>query len=442
MTTRVPPVASAGADAEPSRRHVLWLGFPGYGHVKATFGMVEELVRRGHRVTYVVADRFAEQAAGTGARVVTYTSVFPASIDPAETATTMLLAFLRESFAPLETTLAAVAGDPPHLVVHDVLASETATAVSRLHGVPTVRTYAGFGSNEHVPQNGTEHDPARAPVDLADVRLRDLGEELTARVTAAGVADLFAAGPPGGDEAAASISFVVREFQIRGETFGDDYLFAGPCLRAADFAGAWSPPPGSPPLLLVSLGTSANRRPGFFRQCAEAFAGTPWHVVMTLGGGVDPASLGPLPPNVEAHAWVPHLAVLEHADAFVCQGGTGSLMEAFHQGVPVVVVPQQQDQWAIAQQVADLGLGLSVRPDELDGRTLSAAVEAVAADAGVRRRVAELSVRVRAAPGAGAVADRLEAVMAEAAEAAARPTGVAGPEDVPAGGAGQVPEPA
>ncbi|MDQ1025056.1 MGT family glycosyltransferase [Streptomyces umbrinus] len=424
MSLRRPPVTltDAGPVGERPGQHVLWLGFPAYGHIKATLGMVEELLRRGHRVTYVVADRLAGHVAGTGARVVPYASVFPESIAATETATTMLLAFLRESFAPLEAALGAAAADPPQLVVHDALASDTAAAVSRRHHVPTVRTYAGFGTNEHVPQNGTEADPAHAPADPDDPRLRDLAGQLTARVEAAGVADQFAGGLASGDDAAVNISFVVREFQMRGETFGDDYLFAGPCLRAADFTGPWSPPPGAPPVLLVSLGTSVNRRPDFFRSCAESFAGTPWHVVMTLGNGVDPSDLGTLPPNVEAHAWLPHLAVLEHATAFVCQGGTGSLMEAFHQGVPVVVVPQQPDQGAIAQQVVDLGVGRSVSPGDLDAHTLRSAVEAIAADAEIRCRVEELSRSVRTAPGAAAVADRLEAIMAGAgADAEQRP---------------------
>lgn len=402
-----------------SGRHVLWLGFPAYGHLKATLGMTEELVRRGHRVTYVVSERYAATVADTGARVVTYPSVFPQTITSEESATTMLLAFLRESFAPLEAALDAAAADPPDLVVHDALASDTAAAVSRRHGVPLVRTYAGFGTNAQVPQNGTEDDPSRAPVDPDDPRLRDLAAELTARVEAADVAPLFADRPADGDDAVLNLSFVVREFQMKGDTFGDDYLFAGPCLRAADFDGAWEPPAGDPPLLLVSLGTSVNRRPDFFRRCAEAFAGTPWHVVMTLGRGTDPADLGPLPPNVEARSWIPHLKVLAHATAFVCQGGTGSLMEAFHQGVPAVVVPQQQDQNATARQVVDLGLGRALDPADLDGETLRAAVEAIAGDPATRRRVEALSRHVRTAPGAVAVADRLEAVMAARTTAAA-----------------------
>jgi len=393
------------------RRHVLWLGFPAYGHIKATLGMVEELVARGHRVTYLVADRLASRVAETGARVVPYRSLFPESIPATVTATTMAVEFLRESFAPMETALDLAAADPPDLVVHDALASDTAAVVSRRHGIPVVRMYAGFGTNAHVPQNGTEPNPHDAPVDPDDARLRDLGAMLKARIEVSGVAELFADGLASGDDAVLNISFVTRAFQIRGDTFGEDYLFAGPCLRPADFAGEWAPPPGAGPVLLVTLGTSANRRPDFFRTVAASFARTPWHVVMTLGRGVDPAVVGPLPPNVEAHPWVPHLTVLEHASAFVCQGGTGSLMEAFYQGVPVVVVPQQWDQHAIARQVVDLGVGRTIHPADLDAETLRAAVEAIAGDARIRGRVRWLRHATRTAPGAAGVAEHFESIM-------------------------------
>ncbi|MDQ1025083.1 hypothetical protein QF035_002665 [Streptomyces umbrinus] len=47
---------------------------------------------------------------------------------------------------------------------------ETATTVSRRRQVSAVRTYAGFGTNAQVPQNGTEADPAHAPVERDDTR--------------------------------------------------------------------------------------------------------------------------------------------------------------------------------------------------------------------------------------------------------------------------------
>lgn len=74
------PRSEVRVSEAPVSRHILWFGFPAYSHLKASLGMVEELIRRGHRVTYVVADRLADRVAETGARVVPYSSVFPASL--------------------------------------------------------------------------------------------------------------------------------------------------------------------------------------------------------------------------------------------------------------------------------------------------------------------------------------------------------------------------
>jgi UDP:flavonoid glycosyltransferase YjiC (YdhE family) len=62
-------------------------------------------------------------------------------------------------------------------------------------------------------------------------------------------------------------------------------------------------------------------------------------------GGVDPAALGPIPPNVEVHAHVPQLAVLRRARVFVTPAGMGSTMESLYFGVPMVAVPQMAEQW-------------------------------------------------------------------------------------------------
>lgn len=393
-------------------KHILWLSFPSIGHIKQTLGVVEELGRRGHRVTYSVADRLAGRVEDTGARLLPYRSVFPESIDSTEGVEDMTLEFIRESFAPLESALELTAGDPPDLIVHDALGSDTAAILSRMFEVPTARIYAGFGTNEQVPLNGTETGPDDEPFDQDFQALAELGDLLTRRIAELGVAEFAGEGLASGDEAVLNISHVTREFQIKGETFDDDYAFVGPCLRESDFAGTWAPPAGAPPTLLISLGTTVNLRPEFFRTCARAFAGLPWHVVMTLGRNADPGELGELPPNVEVHQWVPHLAVLEHAAAFVCQGGTGSLMEAFYSGVPVVVVPQQSDQHAIARQVADLGIGLALDPAKFTAEALVAAVTGVAASAAIRQRAVEMGRHVRAAGGAATAADRLEACLA------------------------------
>jgi UDP:flavonoid glycosyltransferase YjiC (YdhE family) len=48
----------------------LFLPVPAHGHVNPSLAVAAELGRRGHQVTYVVAEEFREAVARTGADVV------------------------------------------------------------------------------------------------------------------------------------------------------------------------------------------------------------------------------------------------------------------------------------------------------------------------------------------------------------------------------------
>lgn len=136
-----------------------------------------------------------------------------------------------------------------------------------------------------------------------------------------------------------NLVFLPREFQLQADQFDDRHTLVGPCLPPAPPGPSEAAPPGDDPLVLVSLGTTFNHQTEFFRRCAQAFAGTPWRVVITVGtGGTDPADLEPLPPNVRVVRWAPHAALLAEAAAFVCHAGMGSMMESLARGTPVVLV--------------------------------------------------------------------------------------------------------
>jgi MGT family glycosyltransferase len=383
------------------------VSFPGYGHIRPALGVVEELVRRGHRVTYLAAPRFAELAAGAGAEVVTYPSVFPEPAPPDVVRVT--IEFIRESFAPLKPALARFDADVPDLFVHDALSSDTAAILGRKYGgVPKVRLFPGFGGNEHVPLNGSQARPRTQPPAPDHPELAALGGELGTLLRSLDVEKYAQDGLASGNDAEHNLVFVPAAFQPSADKFDERFVFAGPCLREKDLDAEWSPGDQDAPVVLVSLGTSAPRSPEFFRTCAKAFAGQSWRVVMTLGSSVDPARLGELPPNVTAHRWLPHLAVLRHAKVLVCQAGTGSVMEALYRGVPLVVIPRSPDSFAIAERVVELGLGRALDAGALTPAALNAMVREVAADRGILAKVTEFGKAVRACGGVRLAADVLE----------------------------------
>ncbi len=205
-----------------------------------------------------------------------------------------------------------------------------------------------------------------------------------------------------------SLVFIPREFQIAGNSFAEDVHFIGPSMpRRARRSASWTPPHDDAQVLLVSLGTAFNNRPEFFASCAEAFADSRFHVVLSLGTHIDPADIGTLPHNIEAHQTVPQLDVLRHATAFITHAGMGSTMEALYYKVPTIAVPQVREQSVNAARLESLGLGVQLpSPTPGDLRTVT---EKVAADTVIRSGLAEMKEAINRAGGTTAGTGIIEA---------------------------------
>ncbi|MGW7352572.1 macrolide family glycosyltransferase [Streptomyces sp. NPDC054784] len=397
--------------------HLAIFVVPGYGHVGPTIELTRELVGRGHRVTYVIDEGYADVVAEAGARTVTYRSIrgqLPGqkSLEGAHMAS-LFADFIQdgaETVLPLAES--ALADDRPDLILYDFGSFPSARMLSRKWSVPTVQLFPQIASNEHFSLFGGPD----AAIQTDESAMAEFGRgyaALLAMANANGVTEadmpVFAAGF---DER--NLVFLTRAFQPKGETFDERFAFVGPCF-AAD-AGkaddAWQPPSSSDAkVLLASMGTESNEQAEFFRSFSDSFKDDEWHVVMTLGKGADPAALG-LADHIEAHSFLPHPQVLPHASVLVTHGGPGSVTEALHYGTPMVVVPQTPETRFNAQRLTELGLGTTVLPEELTGDTLRAAVDKLAADTQVRENVARVGQESREAGGAVRAADVLEGWIA------------------------------
>lgn len=406
------------ADDAPVSRHIAVFSFPAYAHVAPVLPVVAELVRRGHRVTFAVVDEFAGKVAATGAEVLPYTSTFPWATGLGDTASDgyalrAMLAFMGEGLAPLDAAMKRFADDPPDLVIHDLAASETARLIARKFLVPTVQSCPEFASNEHFRLNEAQAETdSAAPPDLTDPALTAFVEDTQRLLARHDLSDVDT-GEPG-----YHLVYLPKAFQIRGETFGDRFAFIGPSFDRTAPPGEWTPPADGLPIVLISLGTSRSREQvGFFRKCVRAFTGQPWHVVLTLGRWVDPAELGPLPDNIEAHPFVAHAALLPHTRVFVTHGGLGSTMEALHYGVPMVMTPSQSDQVVTAARVEELDLGRVVSRTGVTEDELLEVVTSTAADPVVAERVRWMRGEVERAGGETRAADAVESWLGAKVEA-------------------------
>ncbi|XVQ06673.1 macrolide family glycosyltransferase [Spirillospora sp. CA-255316] len=388
--------------------HILVLDIPSNGHVLPKVALVDELVRRGHRVTYVVAERLADRVRRFGAQVVTYPSLDPldslADDDPAAATR----AFFRENLAILDAAREHFGDDRPDAVAYDEAAFQAGRILAWTWRLPPVLLSPSVVSNEHYDY--LDHMERLVP----GHRLVDPVEEIARALDGFGLGDrvqdlLWSARRV--EEF--TIVFVPPRFQPAHETFDPDrVVFVGPSVERRDFLGTWEPPATGSRVVLVSLGSVRNGDTGFFETVIGAFAGRPWHAVVSVGDALDDAAfqrLAGLAPNVEVHRWISNVGVLEHADAFVTHGGSGSLLEAWHTATPVVVVPPAPDFLPYAERTVELGAGRVIKPSELDASRLLTEVEELVSDAAVRERMRELREHTRGAGGARRAADALEA---------------------------------
>jgi UDP:flavonoid glycosyltransferase YjiC (YdhE family) len=161
----------------------------------------------------------------------------------------------------------------------------------------------------------------------------------------------------------------------------------------------------------VTLGTTWNLDTELFRTLVDALETLPLAIVVTLGAGGDPASLGPRPGNVHIHRFIPQEEVLPFCRAVVHHGGSGSMLGAFAHGLPQLVIPQGADQFSNASRVAAVGAGLTLLPDQVSRGTVRPAVERLLAEPGFGAAARRVRDELDALPGPDRAVDRLEELV-------------------------------
>ena len=173
----------------------------------------------------------------------------------------------------------------------------------------------------------------------------------------------------------------------------------------------WSRLDRSRPLVYVSMGTLQNGILRTFRIIAEACAGSDLQLVITLGGGQDPALLGDLPGDPIVVGYAPQLELIRLASLTISHGGLNTTIESLAQGVPVVVLPVTYDQPGVGVRVECSGVGWSIPVGRLTVARLRDAVRTVLADPTFRERASQLRSKIHAADGLSRAAEVIESSL-------------------------------
>ncbi|WP_078882781.1 macrolide family glycosyltransferase [Streptomyces albus] len=385
------------------RAHIAMIGTPDPGHIIPTLDVVHELVARGHRVTSANESAVSHLVTVTGAEFVPCTRHLPETVGEwSQDPVAALDVILEGNIQALPQLRAVYDEDPADLYLYDA-GSYVGRALAEAQGKPCVHLSPAIVGEQYV--QGAAAGSVRLPG--ADEYHARFAKWLAGSGATTTDVDEFAGRPP------RTVGLITKVLQPGLDRFDpDEVTIVGPCLRGREGQGSWTRPDGAEKVLLISFGSSFTQQPEFYRQCVAAFGDLPgWHVVLSIGTYVDPAELGAVPANIEVHPWVPQMAVLEQADAFVTHAGTGGCAEALYHAVPMVAVPQGADHFNNAERLAGLGVARRIGMADVTAETLREAVAAIVADPEVPGRLERLRAEVRAEAGARQAADIIEEML-------------------------------
>ncbi|GHJ41038.1 macrolide-inactivating glycosyltransferase [Streptomyces sp. TS71-3] len=389
--------------------HIAMFSIAAHGHVNPSLPVIRELVARGNRVSYAIPPSFAHKVAEAGAQPVVWHSVLPTDDDPDDWGTELIdhiEPFLADALQALPQLTEAFRDDRPDLVLYDITAYP-ARVLAHRWGVPIVQL-----SPNMVAWEGYEEEVGKPLFEpLKQTPRGKAFYDTFGRWLAENGVDIDVEHFMGRPDRC--LVLIPKALQPNADRVDRSvYTFVGSCEDRGAVQDDWQRPADAEKVLLVSLGSTFTKQPGFYRECIKAFGTLPgWHTVMSIGRHVDPAELGEIPPGVEVHPWVPQRAVLREADAFVTHAGAGGCQEGLGSGTPMVAVPQAVDQFGNADILQGLGVARHLPKEEATADRLREAVLDLVGDPEVALRLAEIREGMADEGGTTRAADLIEAQL-------------------------------
>ncbi len=382
---------------------IVFFCIPAQGHTNPTLGVVRELVGRGHQVLYYSYNSMREKIEEVGATFVSCDEYDCEQKLTQKDATRIGKDLAFSTKILVDTTLALddkVCADMeklrPDCIVADSMATWGKAAAIKL-GIPFVSSTTTFAFNQYsakIMKRGIGELFgmlfSMPKVNKEIKRLQDKGYPVKS------ILDLMQ-----NDDNTNTIVYTSPEFQPCSETFSDKYAFVGPSIRPAKGEIRKK----KDKLVYISMGTVNNDLMTLYQNCIAALTGTEYQVILSVGQLVSADKFANLPENISVETHVDQIAVLQKADVFLSHCGMNSVNESLYFGVPLIMMPQTQEQGGVAERVRQLGAGLKL--EKTDVSSIAAAVDKVLADSSYRENAAQIADGFRRCSGAKGAADKI-----------------------------------
>ncbi|MBR2402104.1 MAG: hypothetical protein IKB01_04925 [Lachnospiraceae bacterium] len=358
---------------------ILFINLPYHGHVVPTIGLVQELLKQGCEVTYLMPFGWEDKVTESGATFAGYENHRQLSEQ------------IKNAYDAAEKII-----DDFDMVIYEQFFF-LGKHLAEKHGKPVVRIFTAPATNKKLM---TEYISSGGPLGIFKWKwvtrefTKDIVKGRGITLKSDNWLDEIIENPP-------ELSFVytLREYQPYVEEFSEEHFeFLGPSVYARnaepiDFAKA------DRPVIYISLGTIIKGDTAFFQNCIEAFRGENVDAIISVGQKFDVSKLKNVPDNIHIYSSVPQVEVLGYADVFVTHGGMNSVSESLVKGTPMVVIPFVSDQPVNARRIEELGLGKRMEYKQITSESLKQTVFSVLHDEQIASNMKKTQELIANAPG-------------------------------------------
>ncbi len=362
---------------------VFFFNIPFHGHVNPSLGLVSELIKSGEEVIYYCKESFREKIESTGAVFRAYSSKFYLDENYVTyNITDLFKVHIELSAIILDELIEDAERDKPAYIIHDTMCP-WGKHLAKITNIPAINTFTtialepdGFiltaGFVLALAFNIVKNIP-----NMIKVRRIKKIIESNYNIKVNSLMDIVL------NKEEINLVYTSKEFQPKSEKLMKNYKFVGPSsmYREENIPKLKLNRNTERPLLFISMGTIFNNNIDFFNTCTKAFGNMEIDVLMSVGKNIDISALT-IPDNftVKYYFEVPQLEILKECNIFMTHGGMNSTQEGLFFGVPLIIIPQQQEQAHVAMQVVRNGSGICLKKSKVTSDLLKDSVQKILSD--------------------------------------------------------------
>ncbi|MGL5648737.1 MAG: macrolide family glycosyltransferase [Clostridium sp.] len=380
----------------------LFLMRPAHGHVNPTIGVVNELLKKGHEITYICGEEFRDKFKDTNVKFIGFTNILNKTTVKGIEGTTLDRLGKNLEINEIELELAMKEEGNFDYVVVDQFINPGTKLIEKFNIKKTITSITTFALNSDIIYDMEKsfervtNAIEKMQANLENVRTKydEVGEKFGINFSTNPVANLVSFNSD------LKIVFTSKLFQPYSNNFDESYQFVGPSIfNRADFEKFELKNKGNKKLLYISLGTISNENKEFYQNCFKALKEKKdLNVIISIGNKLTVEELGDIPSNFEIYNYVPQLEVLKKVDLFITHGGMNSTSEALYNNVPLIVIPQASDQALVAKRVENLGTGIALI-NKTDSNSIQKAVNTILMDNSYKENAIKIGESLRAHSG-------------------------------------------